>query len=100
MEMALTAVSMEVPEGHIAFVEELAGTSTQGATLEEARENFREAAELVLEGNRALAREEMGAAEAIREPLENAGSSGAIWFGTLNRMAASSYERAGATRST
>lgn len=73
MELAFTAVFREVPEGYIAFVEELAGANTQGATLEEARENLREAVELVLESNRALAREEVGAAKVIREPLKIAG---------------------------
>ena len=54
MEIAFTAVFKKVPEGFIAFVEELPGANTQGATLEEARENLREAVELVLEANRAL----------------------------------------------
>ena len=53
MEMAFTAVFKKVPEGYIGFVEELPGANTQGATLEEARENLREAVELVLEANRA-----------------------------------------------
>ena len=52
--MQLTAVYMQVPEGYIAFVEELPGANTQGDTLEEARENLREAVELVLEANREL----------------------------------------------
>ena len=46
--MQLTAVYMKVPEGYIAFVEELPGANTQGDTLEEARENLREAVALVL----------------------------------------------------
>ena len=70
MEMAFTAVFREVPEGYIAFVEELPGANTQGATLEEARENLREAVELVIEANRALAREELGDSQVIREPLK------------------------------
>jgi predicted RNase H-like HicB family nuclease len=42
--MQLTAVFVHVPEGgFVAFVEELPGANTQGATLEEARENLREA---------------------------------------------------------
>jgi predicted RNase H-like HicB family nuclease len=36
----------------------LLGANTQGATLEEARENPREAVEFVIEANRTLAREE------------------------------------------
>ena len=70
MELALTAVFKKVPEGYIAFVEELAGANAQGDTLEEARENLREAAELVLEANKALARQEAGEGDVIREPLK------------------------------
>jgi len=70
MALAFTAVFKKVPEGYIAFVEELPGANTQGATLEEARENLREAVELVLDANRALSREEAGESEVIREPLK------------------------------
>ena len=51
-----TAVYMRVPEGYIAFVEELPGANTQGATLEESRANLKEAVAMVLEANRDLAR--------------------------------------------
>ena len=69
--MDLNAVFKKVPEGYIGYVEELPGANTQGATLEEARENLREAIELVLEANRSLAREtESGDAELIREPFK------------------------------
>jgi predicted RNase H-like HicB family nuclease len=50
--LELTAVYIAVPEGYIAFVEELPGANTQGATLDEVRENLKEAVELVLEANR------------------------------------------------
>ena len=70
MELALTAVFKKVPEGYIAFVEELAGANAQGETLAAARQNLREAAVLVLEANRALAREEAGETDVIREPLK------------------------------
>ena len=59
MAIQLTAVYLPVPEGYIAFVEELPGANTQGATLEEARLNLREAVALVLEANRTLAGEEL-----------------------------------------
>jgi predicted RNase H-like HicB family nuclease len=68
--MKLTAVYMQVPEGYIAFVEELPGANTQGATLEEARENLNEAVALVLDANRALAEESLQGAAVIREPFE------------------------------
>jgi predicted RNase H-like HicB family nuclease len=73
MELAFTALFKKVPEGYIAFVEELSGANTQGATLEEARENLREAVQLVLDANRALAREEVGESDVIREQLKIAG---------------------------
>jgi hypothetical protein len=53
-----------------AFVEELPGANTRGATLEEARANLREAVELTLEANRALAEEDFAGADVIREPLK------------------------------
>lgn len=68
--MKLTAVFQKVPEGYIAFVEELPGANTQGATLEEARENLREAVELVLEANRSLAEEELEGQDVLREPMD------------------------------
>ncbi len=40
--MQLTAVYQKVAEGYIAFVEELPGANTQGATLKEARANLKE----------------------------------------------------------
>ena len=55
MDFEFTAVFRHVPEGYIAFVEELPGANTQGATLEEARANLHEAVALVLEANRMLA---------------------------------------------
>jgi len=67
--MQLTAVFMQVPEGYIAFVEELPGANTQGDTLEEARENLREAVELVLETNRELTEKSLTGQAVIREPF-------------------------------
>ncbi|HEY6189313.1 MAG TPA: type II toxin-antitoxin system HicB family antitoxin [Pyrinomonadaceae bacterium] len=69
MEMIWTAVYRKVPEGYIGFVEELPGANTQGATLEETRENLKEALELVIEANRALAEEAVQGEEFIREQI-------------------------------
>lgn len=69
MKITLTAVFQKVPEGYIGYVEELPGANTQGDTLEEARENLKEAIELVLEANRQLAEETLVGADVIREPL-------------------------------
>lgn len=72
MPTRFTAVYMKVPEGYIAFVEELPGANTQGTTLEEARANLQEAVDLVLEANRTLAEEALEGQEVIKEPLPNA----------------------------
>ncbi len=69
MKITLTTVFQKVPEGYIGYVEELPGANTQGDTLEEARENLKEAIELVLEANRQLAEETLGDADVIRESL-------------------------------
>lgn len=68
--MSFTAVYIPVPEGYIAFVEELPGANTQGETLEEARENLKEAVQLVLEANRELAERRLAGQTVTREPFE------------------------------
>lgn len=69
--LQLTAVFMKVPQGYVAFVEELPGANTQAPTLEEARANLREAVELVLEANRLAAESTLldSGAEVIKETL-------------------------------
>jgi len=59
MTNTLTAIFEEAEEGgYIAYAAELRGATTQGETIEEARENLRDAIKLVLEVNRELALEE------------------------------------------
>jgi len=69
MKIEFTAIFQKVPEGYIAFVEELPGANTQGETLEDARANLEEAVQLVLQANRELAEEELKGVEVIRESL-------------------------------
>lgn len=69
MDRTFNAVYLKVPEGYVGFVEELPGASTQGADLEEARSNLRDAVETVLEANHALTLIETDGKEVIREPL-------------------------------
>ena len=69
MELKLTAVFEQVPEGYIGYVEELPGANTQAETLDEARVSLQEAVELVLDANRMLAEEHLGGRVVIREPL-------------------------------
>jgi predicted RNase H-like HicB family nuclease len=69
MDVTFTAVFEEVPSseggGYCAYVEELPGANTQGQTLEEARENLKDAIRLLLETRRDMLGEESVRAEAI-----------------------------------
>jgi predicted RNase H-like HicB family nuclease len=69
--LKLTAVFLKVPEGYVAFVEELPGANTQGATLDEARTNLQEAVALTLDANREVAEKALSetTSEVIREAL-------------------------------
>ncbi len=69
MDNTFTAVFERDADLWIAYVEELPGANTQGATMEEARENLREAVRLVLEANREITRREVEGAGAVRERL-------------------------------
>lgn len=69
MNLRLTKVFQRVPDGFIAFVEELPGANTQGDTLEEAKSNLDEAIALVPDANRALAEELIAGQEVIREAI-------------------------------
>ncbi len=71
--MELTAVFMKVPEGDVAFVQELPGANTQAATLEEAREDLREAVALILEAYRETTQRSLGDLAVTREPFEASG---------------------------
>jgi predicted RNase H-like HicB family nuclease len=68
--MTFTAVFMPVPEGYIGFVEEIPGANSQGETLDEVRENLREAVQLVLEANRELAEQALIGQKVEREPFQ------------------------------
>ena len=64
-----TAIFEQDGEWWIGYVEELPGANTQGRTLEEARENLKEAVQLIIESNRELARKETEGKSVIREEL-------------------------------
>ena len=69
MVNTFTAVFEQHGNWWMGYVEEVPGANTQGATLEEARENLREAVQLVMEANRELARRETEGKTVIREEL-------------------------------
>lgn len=68
--MNLTAVFERTDDGwYVAWIEELPGAVTQGATLDEARENLHEAVALVLEARRELAAQAAHGHDVTREPF-------------------------------
>ncbi|HEU5450422.1 MAG TPA: type II toxin-antitoxin system HicB family antitoxin [Terriglobales bacterium] len=73
MELTLTAVFEAVPEseggGYSAYVEELPGANTQGSTLDEARENLKDAVQELLAARREALGEEGNAHRVIREKI-------------------------------
>ena len=73
MELTLTAVFEEVPPdqggGYCAYVEELPGANTQGETLEEARENLKDAIRELLAARREILGEEASGHKVIREKI-------------------------------
>ena len=69
MEGKFTAVFEKEDGWWIGYVEELPGANTQGKTLEETRENLREAVIMVIEANREMAQQESEGKEVVREHL-------------------------------
>ncbi|MFZ5911875.1 MAG: type II toxin-antitoxin system HicB family antitoxin [Chloroflexota bacterium] len=67
--MKLTAVFEKVGDWWLGYVEELPGANTQGKTIDEVRENLREAVQLIIEANRELLLQQIEGHEIIREPL-------------------------------
>jgi len=52
-----TAVFEKVGEWWLGYVEELPGANTQGRTMDEARDNLREAVQLIIEANRQIGKD-------------------------------------------
>ena len=67
--MKLTAIFEKVGEWWLGYVEELPGANTQGKTLDEARENLRDAVQMIIEVNRELLLEQITGHEIIRKSL-------------------------------
>lgn len=66
-----TAVFKKTKEWFVAWVEEIPGVNTQGKTLDEARENLREALFLILETNRKSARKNVRTSNRTTKELIN-----------------------------
>lgn len=69
MDVRLTAVYFKEGDWWIGTVPEIGGAHTQGATLDEARQNLAEALSLILDANRELAERDFVGRDVIREDL-------------------------------
>lgn len=69
MDNNFTAVFEQDGDWWIGYVEELPGAHTQGQTLDEARENLKEAIALILEANRELAEREIVGKNVVKESI-------------------------------
>jgi len=69
-----TAVFQKTDDWWIGYVEELPGANTQGSTLDEVRDNLKEAVTLILQANRELAEKQINDSKIIREVLTISGN--------------------------
>ena len=69
MQKQLTAIIEREEKGYVSFCPEV-DIASQGNTIEEARENLREALELVLDVRRELAEEQQAGRPVIRENIQ------------------------------
>ena len=74
MQNEFTAVFEKRGKWWVGYVEELPGAATQGETLEEARENLKEAVQLMIECNREIAEKDLAernlpSSEVVKEEM-------------------------------
>jgi predicted RNase H-like HicB family nuclease len=67
--MNFTGVFAREGDAWMAYAEEIPGANTQGATLDEARENLLDAVKMVLDANREIAREALKNVQVVKEQL-------------------------------
>lgn len=64
-----TAVIVKEGDMYVAYAEEVPGANTQGKTIDEAKENLKEAIELVIDANKQLAKKTLGRRKLLREKI-------------------------------
>jgi predicted RNase H-like HicB family nuclease len=69
VENRFTAVFEQRGSVWIGYVEELPGANSQGETIEEVRENLKEAVQLVMEANREITRCGYAGRSVVREEI-------------------------------
>ena len=69
MAKQFTAIYKKSGKWYLGWVEEIPGVNTQGRTLQEVKENLKEALLLILVTNRILNKREIPKGRVIREPI-------------------------------
>ena len=69
MARQFTAIYKKSGKWYLGWIEEILGVNTQGRTLKEAKENLKEALELVLETSRLLTKKEAPKGKIIKEAI-------------------------------
>ena len=69
MARQFTAIYKKSGKWYLGWIEEILGVNTQGRTLKEAKENLKEALELVLETSRLFTKKEAPKGKIIKEAI-------------------------------
>lgn len=69
MEREFTAVIVEDDGWFVAWAEELPGANTQGRTIEEAKENLKDAIQMILDARREEADRDLAGRAVVRQPV-------------------------------
>lgn len=69
MSRRFTAIYKKSGKWYVGWIEEIPGVNTQGKTLQETKENLKDALLLILETNRLLNKRETAKSKVIREQL-------------------------------
>ena len=69
MSRQFTAVYKKSGKWYLGWVEEIPGVNTQGRTIQEVKENLKEALLLVLETNKFFNKKEFSKGSTTREPI-------------------------------
>ncbi len=69
MENTFTGIIEKTEDWFIGYIEEISGVNTQGKTVDEVKENLKEALELILISNRELAEKNIIGKNVIKEKI-------------------------------
>ena len=69
MTREFTGLFKKMGKWYLGWIEEIPGVNTQGKTLQEAKENLKEALFLVLESNRILTKKDLDNGKTIRKNI-------------------------------